>query len=329
MIRLDRILCVIKPGQPCTPVMEQAVALALDNQASLTVVAVTPRMVAGIGMPEGSAISAGLQSTVVNEARDALASAVAAFPKQLAIDVKVLVGVPYLEVIREVLAGKHDLVIKVPEDPDWLDRLFGNDDMHLLRQCPCPVWMIKCTAPSSFRRVLAAVDIGDVDPVAGRGPQDVMNHQIIELASSLALPNLAELHIVHAWEAVGEITMRTSFPSQSEAEILAYVERVRRQHEARFGALMRNASDVLGKDTLNYLKPKTHLVRGPAAELIPALARELKIELIVMGTVARAGIPGLFIGNTAETILEKIDCSVLAIKPPGFITPVARQGKVR
>lgn len=326
MIRLDRILCVIKPGQPTDPVMRQAVALALDNQASLTVVAVTPRMVAGIGMPEGGPISARLQSAVVNEAQDALVSAVAAFSKQLAIDVKVLVGVPYLEVIREVLASEQDLVIKVPEDPDWLDRLFGSDDMHLLRQCPCPVWMIKYTAPSSYQRVLAAVDIGDADPVTGHGSQDVMNRQIIELASLLALPNLAELHVVHAWEAVGEIIMRAGFPGLSESETLAYVEGVRRQHEARFNALMGNVSDVLGEDTVNYLKPKSHLVQGPAAELIPALVRELKIDLLVMGTVGRTGIPGLFIGNTAETILEKIDCSVLAIKPPGFTTGVARQG---
>ncbi len=326
MIRLDRILCVIKPDQPCKPVMEQAVALALDNQASLTVVAVIPRMAAGVSIPEGGPITARLQSAVVNKVQDALTSAAAAFSNQLAIDAKVLFGVPYLEVIKEVLASEQDLVIKEPEDPDWLDRLFGSDDMHLLRQCPCPVWMIKSTAPNSYRRVLAAVDFGDADPVAGRGSQDEINHQIIELASSLSLPNLAELHVVHTWEAVGEIMMRTSLQNLSEEEILVYVEGVRRQHKARFDALMRNASDVLGEDMLNYLKPKTHLLQGPAADLIPALAKELKIDLIVMGTVGRIGIPGLFIGNTAETILEKIDCSVLAIKPPGFTTTIARQG---
>lgn len=326
MIRIDRILCVIKPDQPYNPVMEQAVALALDNQSSLTLVAVIPRMAASIDIPEGGPITARLQSAVVNGVQDALTSAAAAFSNQLAIDVKVLVGVPYLEVIKEVLASEQDLVIKVPEDPDWLDRLFGSDDMHLLRQCPCPVWMIKSTAPNSYRRVLAAVDIDDADPVEGRGSQDEINQQIIELASSLALPNLAELHVVHAWEAVGEIMMRTSIQNPSEEEILAYVQGVRRRHEAGFDALMRNAGNVLGEDMLNYLKPKTHLLQGPAADLIPALAKELKIDLIVMGTVGRIGIPGLLIGNTAETILEKIGCSVLAIKPPGFITAVARAG---
>jgi len=48
----------------------------------------------------------------------------------------------------------------------------------------------------------------------------------------------------------------------------------------------------------------------------------LDVDLMIMGTVARTGIPGFFIGNTAESILSQIDCSVLTIKPPGFVSPV-------
>ncbi len=40
-----------------------------------------------------------------------------------------------------------------------------------------------------------------------------------------------------------------------------------------------------------------------------------------MGTVGRGGIPGLSIGNTAEAILDQLQCSVLAMKAPGFKTP--------
>jgi nucleotide-binding universal stress UspA family protein len=42
-----------------------------------------------------------------------------------------------------------------------------------------------------------------------------------------------------------------------------------------------------------------------------------------MGTVARTGISGFFMGNTAETILNQLNCSVLAVKPHGFVTPVS------
>lgn len=41
-----------------------------------------------------------------------------------------------------------------------------------------------------------------------------------------------------------------------------------------------------------------------------------------MGTVARTSLPGFFMGNTAEDVLSQLDCSVLAVKPPGFVTPV-------
>ena len=41
-----------------------------------------------------------------------------------------------------------------------------------------------------------------------------------------------------------------------------------------------------------------------------------------MGTVARTGIPGYLISNTAEKILTEINCSILAVKPESFSTPV-------
>lgn len=67
---------------------------------------------------------------------------------------------------------------------------------------------------------------------------------------------------------------------------------------------------------MEYLKPRTHLVRGSANKEIPALEKWIKADLVVMGTEAHTGIPGFIMGNTAETILNQIDCSVLAIKPP-------------
>ena len=78
----------------------------------------------------------------------------------------------------------------------------------------------------------------------------------------------------------------------------------------------------IGTEAYQYLSPRVHLSRGAATRTIPALASKLKADLVVMGTVARTGIPGLIIGNTAEAILEQLHCSVLAIKPPGFSSPV-------
>lgn len=77
-----------------------------------------------------------------------------------------------------------------------------------------------------------------------------------------------------------------------------------------------------GEAAMDYLKAQTYLPKGNVHEQIPALAKEIEADLIVMGTVGRTGVPGFIMGNTAEETLNQIDCSVLSIKPPGFVTPV-------
>jgi len=154
--------------------------------------------------------------------------------------------------------------------------------------------------------------------------RQALNTMIMELAGSMAVSEFAELHVVHAWHAIAESALRHSaFMSQPEGEVNAYVEEVRRHHAQRLDELMRETSARLGPDAMEYLKPQLHQLKGWARQEIPALAKRLRVDCIVMGTVARTGVRGFFIGNTAETILEQIDCSVLAIKPPGFVTPVA------
>lgn len=326
MKRFKDILCVVESGVSCKPALERAVTLAENNQASLTVVAVIERISAGIGMPDGGPISTELQDALQSAHTRDLETLVEPYRKRIKINTRVLMGVPFLEIIREVLRNGHDLVIKIPETREWLDRLFGSDDMHLLRKCPCPVWLIKPGAPESYRRVLAAVDVDNGHPPAERASRRALNQQILEMASSQALSDFAELHVVHAWEAIGESAMRGALMSTPEEKINAYVEMERRHHEACLDKLMNDVTSKLGEDALDYLKPQKHLVKGWARKEIPALAKQIKADLVVMGTVGRTGIPGFVMGNTAETILNQINCSVLAIKPPGFVTPVTVDG---
>lgn len=70
---------------------------------------------------------------------------------------KVLVGTPFLEIIREVLRSRHDLVVKAAEGGRRA-LLFGNTDLHLLRKCPCPVWIDNPGHHARYARILAAVD---------------------------------------------------------------------------------------------------------------------------------------------------------------------------
>ena len=72
---------------------------------------------------------------------------------------KLLTGTPFIEIIKEVQRGGHDLVIKSAEGSGGLfSNLFGETDMRLMRKCPCPVWIVKPSKRKNFSRIVAAVD---------------------------------------------------------------------------------------------------------------------------------------------------------------------------
>lgn len=325
MKRFNSILLVLDPAKPCASLVERAVAVAENNQANLKIVAVVPQFVLAAGLPMDGPVTMDLQARLVTDQTDKLEALAAPFRGRLPIGTKVLTGTPFLEVVREVLRGAHDLVIRAAENPGWLGRLLGSDDMHLLRKCPSPVWLVRCEAPTPYRRILAAVDVDDSYAPEELETRHALNREVVELASALALSEFAELHVASVWDAVGESFLRGAFMHTSDEAVAAYVEHSRQRNARSLGVLMEELTKFLGKDAVGYLEPKTHIVKGGARREIPALARQLEVDLVVMGTVARTGIPGLIMGNTAEAILGQLDCSVLAIKPPGFVTPVSLQ----
>lgn len=325
MQRFRNIVCVMEPAESGQYALQRSAALAESNQARLTVVGVVPRVPSGLGLPQRGPVAGELQAALHDECDARLKSLVAPYREHIDIQHKILVGTLFLEVIREVLRSQHDLVIKCPESPHWMKRLFTGDDMHLLRKCPCPVWLIKPRAPRHYKRILAAIDVDEFYPPEELQARHGLNVQILEMAASLAMSEMAELHVLHAWTSVSEAVDGLAFASEMSSEQLASnIELERAQQIQRLDALIRNvkARSTVTNEALDYLEPKIHLVRGSARREVPAFAKQVGVDCIVMGTVARTGIRGFFMGNTAETILEQINCSVLAIKPEGFATPV-------
>ncbi len=317
MKRFNNILCVAAPGERDEATLERAVSLAENNQARLTVADVIPRLALG-RLPEGVPHAEVLAERVRSTHAEALQRFVEPFQGRVPIRCEVLTGTAFLEIVRAVLRDGHDLLIKSAENPPFVARLFGSVDMHLLRKCPCPVWLTGPNETPNHARIMAAVDFDPDEPEAA---EDDLNTHILETACSLALSDFAELHVVHIWEAPGESLLRSWADDPNAA--LSYVAAVRASHQRGLDRLRDKVRGLLGETSFNYLNPHFHLQRGVAAERIPEVAQELKIDLVVMGTIARAGIPGLFIGNTAELVLERLQCSVLAIKPRGFVSPVS------
>ncbi len=321
MNRFKRILYVNEPQAPQQAALARAFSLAHNNQAGLTLLDVIPDMSAGIGMPAGGPLPGELMDRLASARRAELEALAAPHAGGAEVALEVRTGKRFLEVIRAVLREGYDLVIKPAEDPSWIDRLFGSDDMHLLRKSPAPVWLMHKAEKSNYGAILAAVGgaPGDCQP-----QEQALNRRIAELASSLALSDFAALHLAHAWDAPETmLSPWASRPDEMEREL---EQAARGRHHALMDQVSRGLQERLGRETWDYLRPKIHLVRGAPSHEIPRLARDLDVDLVVMGSVARTGIAGLFIGNTAETILDQLQCSVLAIKPEGFVSPVALDG---
>jgi nucleotide-binding universal stress UspA family protein len=306
MDRFKNILMVYNPNQQT---LDRAVRLALENEARLTVVDVVRELVGEKHLKEPGLKPLDLQALVKKEFDEQLKQFVSSVKHDgLRISTKVLVGHTFLEIIREVIRNKHDLVIMTAEGKDGLrERLFGSTSMHLMRECPCPVWVMKPTRRKRIERILAAVDPDPRDKT-----KTLLNETILELAVSLAEMETADLHVVHAWRLYGESSMKNSNWLQTP-KVSLYLKQEKAKQEKLLNSLV-------SKYPLENVK--VHLVKGEAYDVIRRVVKKEKTDLLVMGTVCRTGIAGFLIGNTAENVLNGVDCSVLTVKPEGFSSPI-------
>lgn len=317
MQRFKNILYVVggDPGETCG--VARALALARANNARLTIAGLAELPPPDLPLPAGGLSADAIKTAILGHLEGRLRE-VAGGLDGFTVETQVLTGTPFLEVIRAVLRNGHDLVVKCVDATAGGRRPLGSDDLHLLRKCPCPVWLNRPESPSGYRCVLAAVDVERLYPPREQQTRWGLSRQILEMACSLARRENAELHVAHVWHATGEGLLRGGLLGTPEAEIEAYLAAERRRHAAALGDLIDEVAQVTGIPA----RPVRHLPKGWPREELPALARRIGADVLVLGTVARTGVPGLLIGNTAESVLNQVDCAVLALKPEGFVTPV-------
>ncbi|MCD0461019.1 universal stress protein [Roseiconus lacunae] len=224
-------------------------------------------------------------------------------------EVTVLVrsGDPAHEITRRVMRHGHDLVIKTADGESVAGQLFGSISRSLLRLCPCPVWLLKPQVHGDFDQILAAVDLDATDDTHRN-----LNDQLLQLASAIARLDNATLHVGSAWSLWMEQSLRRRAGDDE-------IDQAIRAQETR---IAQGLNDLIGKVDTDGIEVQTHLVRGNAANEIFAVAEKVEADLIVMGTVCRTGVAGFLIGNTAENLLSNVTCSILAVKPDGFQSPV-------
>ncbi|MFF7709315.1 universal stress protein [Pseudomonas sp. NPDC007930] len=182
-----------------------------------------------------------------------------------------------------------DLVIK-QHLPDGPLKLLAPEDWKLLRYCPSAVLMVKHERRWAEGVVLAAVDIGNPDSTHRE-----LQEQIIDQAFQIAELAKGALHVVSAHPAPA-LAPNVAFQTPGEVPEL---------YRERYASL---------QEHFDIHDAALHIAHGPADALIPLVASQLQAVVTVIGTVARHGIAGALIGNTAEAVLDSLESDVLVLK---------------
>lgn len=289
--------------------LKEALTIARSNQAELGVLIVCPEFPTKQAQYreryEASLVQHLDQS--IQSARAATGVGAAEVPVQVHLDSG---STPAVRIIRHVLRHGIDLVIKEAEHDDS-DRGFKAVDMELLRKCPCPVWLSR----PGFDRADGIKVAVAIDPQEGGREAEELSVRLLQLARSVSDQYGCKLTVVSCWDFPFEEYLRGNvWINMPDEEILDTVLQTQRAHRAALDKAMKKSA--IGGQC------QVHHVRGQPDKALLRFIAEHHIDLLVMGTVARTGIPGFVIGNTAENVFRKLDCALLAVKPTGFDSPV-------
>ncbi|HKJ66054.1 MAG TPA: universal stress protein [Desulfopila sp.] len=324
MRRFKNILLVMNGSDLNGPETQRALTLARINRARLTVVDVLQFSTFGLRLPSLNEKMLTLHRQLGDERKQELEKLFFELSQEIYIRCEVLLGKPFAEVIRFVQKCDCDLVIKaVEEEKRFSSILFGSTDLQLLRKCPCPVWVVKADDKAESKKILAAVQL---EAIGEEEELDELNLQIVEIASSMAHRENGALHIVNAWIVFDGETLAKKFSKHYKKDVEEWVEEQRQNIAAAQLVFQRKVQKYFKTEGLSDISCTFHFLEGEAEEVIAGLVEGLGMDLVIMGTAARTDIAGFFVGNISEAVLRQIDISVLAVKPPGFISPVTAGG---
>jgi nucleotide-binding universal stress UspA family protein len=196
-------------------------------------------------------------------------------------------------VLEACRSQECDLVIKQHRPSGRLSQLLMTpDDWHLLRQVPTPLFLIRSSLTWEGGTILAGMDVEHQDEA-----HVALQGNVIEHANFLCGLFEADLHVVSAYSS-------TRLPQADPEQILGQVAARHCQEQCRWFM-----------EEYELPEHRLHLGEGPARELIPRVAHEFEAALTVLGTVARQGVAGALVGNTAEAVLDRLEGDLLVLKP--------------
>lgn len=304
MATFTRILVDVDSTAGRHPALEQAFELATRTGAAVVVVDVLPH----VPKPARMFATVDIEQELVDNRLQALGLIAKNAPAGISVKTGLLRGRAAHAIITEAARVGADLVMRshnrdltVPPPP------FGPVDLQLLRQCPSPVWIVGPGAGGPPSKVVASVDAS-----TDRAEEQALNQSILDTALTIRDLWGASLTVVHAWSPFGEELLRSRMKAE---EFDAYQTESRESATKALDAVVALAGSRAAGVATELIKAEPH-------EAILGFVESAGIDLVVMGTVARSGIAGVVVGNTAERVLRELRQSVIAIKPEGFRSPL-------
>lgn len=226
------------------------------------------------------------------------------------IDIKVVWhNRPFEAIVHSVLEDQYDLVIKGTHDHDVLkSMIFTPTDWHILRKCPCPVLLVKDHDWPQGGNIVAAVNAG-----SQQEHHLSLNQRVSSKALQMSKLLNAQAHLVNAYPGT-PVNIAIEIPEFNSEEYNATMA----QHHVDAVSALAQQFDIA---TANC-----HVREGMPEDVIPALAKVLDAEMVIIGTIGRTGLSAAIIGNTAEHVIDRLNCDVLAIKPANFVCPLHKEG---
>ena len=208
--------------------------------------------------------------------------------------------------LKHVRNTTADLVVKDTHHHSLLRRtLITNTDWHLIRGCAAPLLLTKSIPWRKVPTIVVALDPGHVNDKPA-----TLDRNLLAWGDFLRKQLQGTLHAAHAYIpapiliAAGE-TM-PSLMGVITTELL----------EAEKGETLTAICDLASGVQLELAN--LHLQLGTAGAYLPDLTSQLNADILVAGAVSRSGVARLFIGSTAEQILENATCDILVVKPLDF-----------
>jgi nucleotide-binding universal stress UspA family protein len=218
-------------------------------------------------------------------------------------------GKEYVTIIEEVMRNPYDLVMLTARDRTQIAKvMFECPSRDLFLHCPCALWIFKSKKQCTTKRVVAALG-GEGGHVECNG----LNAKILKAAAAVAQGFGSELHIVHAMQLYGGKGIKKG--GGLRTDLVDVMERLRED-------IARQCEPIMRDYKLKLDPGRIHLLVGKPVEVVPQFASDERMNLVVMGTAARTGLPSLIHANAAEAVLQQVDCGLLVVKPDDFVSMV-------